>query len=275
MKVSICIPTLCNTQSRLEKLKECIESCLGQTYHDIEVIVVDNASEIDLKSSLGTIEDPRLKIIRNDTTIAMPANFNKALSSATGEILKPMCDDDIIHPDLINGILPFLRDYPFIRIRDRGFNIKSELNWNHDSYQPVLKLNFSWREKYDIIDAVSPTCTIFTRELWEEIGPYSEEVNYIFDYIFMMEAQERYNFIMSINPGCGFRKWAESSTASNRDVLRNFKEMFIFYRRNRSWSFKLSKYLYIIRIFLKVIKNRNLASEFINYLPRYFDTSMT
>lgn len=268
MKVSICIPTLCNTETRFEKLVECIESSLNQSYKHIEVIVLDNASIINIKNKIkNIILDKRLYVFRNEYTISMPSNFNKAISHSSGEIIKPICDDDLIHPDLLSGCLPYIKKHPFMRIRDIGFINKVDISWSN-FYTPIVNTNLGWRKKYDIIDAIAPTCTIFTRTVWENIGPYNEDTNYVWDYIFAMEAQLAYGFVIFENIGCGFRIWDESSTYSNKDRLRNFKEMHTFYRRNKSFNVQVAKYFYLLRNISKNFKEFGLP-ETIRIASKY------
>ena len=54
--ISVIIPTY----NRKEKLKECMESVLGQSYREIEVIVVDDASTDGTEKLFYEISDKRL-----------------------------------------------------------------------------------------------------------------------------------------------------------------------------------------------------------------------
>jgi glycosyltransferase involved in cell wall biosynthesis len=270
MKVSICIPTLCNTEARFQALTECIESALGQSWRDLEVVVSDNASALDLPARLAArFPDKRLAVFRNESTIPMPANFNRALSRATGNVLKPLCDDDLLHPGLITGCVPCLEKHPFLRIRDVQFQDRAEIRWAGE-YAPALLTRLAWRQKYEIVDAISPTCTLFTREVWEAVGPYHEGVEHVWDYVFAMQAQAAFGFTLSTNIGCAFRVWGESSTASNSDPLRNFYEMHVLYKRNRSFNFWVAKQIYLLRELSRASANPRLLPAIVRTLPNYF-----
>jgi glycosyltransferase involved in cell wall biosynthesis len=217
MKVSICIPTLCNTQNRLETLKECIESCLGQTYNDIEVIVVDNASEIDLKSSLGTLKDPRLKIYRNDTTVPMTANFNKSLSYAAGEILKPMCDDDIIHPDFIKTTVEYASEH-FVYVASQKFFVLDEINLDIRSLDDASHIKFE-KKGFNLQKlagrGIFPSATIFPAKLYTSVGGYDEKSGH-FDHEFWVMSTLEFDSIYYEQKLCFFRDWKESYTSRTR-----------------------------------------------------------
>lgn len=107
--VSILIPTF----NREKYMKESIQSALAQTYKNIEVIVVDNAStdktwEICCQC---VKREPRLKVYRNSQNLGPVRNWRKCLEYATGKYSKILWSDDIIAPNFIEKTLPFMQDY--------------------------------------------------------------------------------------------------------------------------------------------------------------------
>ena len=61
-KISVIIPTY----NRKEKLPACVDSVLAQTYQNIEVLVVDDASTDGTEELFREISDPRVKAtVRN------------------------------------------------------------------------------------------------------------------------------------------------------------------------------------------------------------------
>ena len=59
-KVSIVIPVYNNSKY----LRECIDSVINQTYKNIEVIVIDDASEDNSLELVKRIKDSRIRIIK-------------------------------------------------------------------------------------------------------------------------------------------------------------------------------------------------------------------
>ena len=59
-KISVIIPTY----NRKEKLPACVDSVLAQTYQNIEVLVVDDASTDGTEELFREISDPRVKYLR-------------------------------------------------------------------------------------------------------------------------------------------------------------------------------------------------------------------
>ena len=93
--ISVIIPTY----NRKEKLKECMESVLGQSYREIEVIVVDDASTDGTEKLFYEISDKRLKYFRYDTNRGACYARNYGAERAEGELLAFQDSDDLWHPD--------------------------------------------------------------------------------------------------------------------------------------------------------------------------------
>ena len=60
-KFSITIPAYKRTY-----LQECIDSILGQTYTDFELIIVNDASPEDLDSIVNSFSDSRIRYYKNE-----------------------------------------------------------------------------------------------------------------------------------------------------------------------------------------------------------------
>jgi glycosyltransferase involved in cell wall biosynthesis len=110
--VSICIPVY----NMARFLPEAVESVLGQTCTDIELLIADNAS------TDGTYEialdyarrDSRVRVVRNDTNIGANPNFAKCFDLVRGEWLKFVCADDWLGPDCIERMLAASRPGVFV-----------------------------------------------------------------------------------------------------------------------------------------------------------------
>jgi glycosyltransferase involved in cell wall biosynthesis len=106
--VSILVPVY----NRKSMIEECVHSALRQTYQDVEVVIVDNAS------SDGTwevcqrlaVHDRRVRVFQNDSNIGPVRNWRRCLTEARGEYAKFLYSDDLIRPRFLELLMPFLRD---------------------------------------------------------------------------------------------------------------------------------------------------------------------
>jgi glycosyltransferase involved in cell wall biosynthesis len=103
--VTVCIPVY-NCE---QYVGAAIESVLGQTWGDFELVVLDNCSTDRTPQVIRGYDDPRLRIITNDANIGAAGNWNKALAEARGEFLKIVCADDILYPTCLEEQLAPLR----------------------------------------------------------------------------------------------------------------------------------------------------------------------
>lgn len=92
-KVSVVIPT-CN---RPHTLLRAINSVLRQTFRDLELIVVDDASDLEVARELVaqiSAVDPRVSYIRRDRRGGAAAARNTGIEMARGEFIAFQDDDD-------------------------------------------------------------------------------------------------------------------------------------------------------------------------------------
>ncbi len=82
-------------------IRSTVESALAQTYADIEILVVDNASTDGTLAAIADLVDPRLRILRNDTNIGPGRNWNRVLAEASGAYVKVLSADDLLEPHCI------------------------------------------------------------------------------------------------------------------------------------------------------------------------------
>ena len=106
------------TYNSAKYIEDALESVKNQTYKNIELIISDDASEDN------TVEICRnwiskhkanfyaVKIITVEKNTGIPANFNRALNSASGEWIKFVAGDDIIYPDCIKDNIEFVKKNP-------------------------------------------------------------------------------------------------------------------------------------------------------------------
>lgn len=109
-KVSIVIPVY----NRSGIILDTLNSALGQTYPNTEIIVVDNHSDdgtYDVVRNFAELHT-NIKTYRNDTNIGPVANWIKCLEYASGEYLKILWSDDLIAPAFIERTIEFIINNP-------------------------------------------------------------------------------------------------------------------------------------------------------------------
>lgn len=90
------------TRDRPEQLERTVRGALAQRGVDVEVIVVDDASSVDVATVLEGARDPRLKIIRRTASRGVAAARNAGISAARFEWLAFLDDDDLWAPEKLS-----------------------------------------------------------------------------------------------------------------------------------------------------------------------------
>lgn len=109
-RVSVVMPVY----NREEYIQTATESILNQTFQDLELIVVDDASTDETRSILTDYarRDRRIRVIHNKTNIGPAAAANRGFDLAVGEFIAPMDSDDISDPRRLEHEVGFLDANP-------------------------------------------------------------------------------------------------------------------------------------------------------------------
>ncbi len=92
-------------------LREAVESILGQTLRDLELIVVDDGSTDDTPAILGQLHDTRLRTVRQPNK-GVAAARNSGIELARGRYIAQMDADDVSRPERLAREAAFLDDRP-------------------------------------------------------------------------------------------------------------------------------------------------------------------
>ena len=79
-------------------IRQSISSILSQTFRDFELIVCDDCSTDDTLAVLRSIDDPRLRIVRNETNAGVVGSRNRCFALARGQFIAMLDHDDLSRP---------------------------------------------------------------------------------------------------------------------------------------------------------------------------------
>ena len=109
-KVSIGIPNY----NMAGYLGNAIQSALDQTYEDIEILVLDDASTDDSVARIQALADPRIKLLQFDENRGTVAAINQMAAMATGEWYVSLAADDLIEPTTIERMVAAFKADPWL-----------------------------------------------------------------------------------------------------------------------------------------------------------------
>lgn len=75
-----------------------LQSILDQSMQDFEIVVVDDCSSDGSVDVVRSFNDPRIRLLINESNLGGAASYNRAIQEARGEWLVNLDADDWIHP---------------------------------------------------------------------------------------------------------------------------------------------------------------------------------
>ena len=97
-------------------LGEAVESILGQTFDDFELIAIDDGSVDETALILDGYTDPRINRLKNDRNLGLTLTLNRGLDAATGTFIARLDADDVAAVDRLATQVAFLDAHPEIGI---------------------------------------------------------------------------------------------------------------------------------------------------------------
>ena len=109
------ISVILATHNRVQYLDKALTALFENDYPNMEVVVVDGAST---DGTVELLESHKGKITRwvSEPDSGEYDAYNKALSMTTGEIIKPMSDDDILLPGIFEYAASYFLQHPDVAV---------------------------------------------------------------------------------------------------------------------------------------------------------------
>lgn len=119
--ISVVIPLY----NKEEYIVRTIQSVLGQTYSNFELIVVDDGSTDDSKSIVSSIADTRVRLVSQKNSGSAAAR-NTGIRHSTGDIVAFLDADDQWMPTFLEEIVELSKKYPNVGIYGTAYSVYSE-----------------------------------------------------------------------------------------------------------------------------------------------------
>jgi len=93
-----------------------IRSVLDQSFRDFEFIILDDASTDDTVARIQAFDDPRIRLLRNESNLKLAASLNRGLREARGIYIARMDADDVALPGRLAKQVEFMEANPAIGV---------------------------------------------------------------------------------------------------------------------------------------------------------------
>lgn len=107
-RVSVVVPAY----NSAEYIGETIESIIGQTFTDFELIIADHSSTDETLAVVKQYDDPRIRVLTTEAGGGAKRNWDRVTGEATGEFVKLVCGDDTIFPTSLETQVAAFDEHP-------------------------------------------------------------------------------------------------------------------------------------------------------------------
>ncbi len=137
LKISILVPAYETQEVYMSAL---IDSCIGQTYANWELVITDGSATDIVKKTVDTYQDARIRYVRLEGNDGIAENTNRAIEIATGDYCGLLDHDDLLTADALYEMARAVQAHrPVLAYSDED---KCDESGRH-FYDPHFKLDFN------------------------------------------------------------------------------------------------------------------------------------
>jgi glycosyltransferase involved in cell wall biosynthesis len=183
---SVIIPTF-NRETFIEKA---VDSVLGQSFSDLELIVIDDGSTDKTKELISHCSDKRLNYVYQKNQGVANAR-NKGMKLARGEFIAFLDSDDHWVSEKLEVSSDYIKNFPDIHIfhtEEVWYKNGNLLDQKKKHKKPT---GFVY-EKALPICCISISTAVIKKEVFDAVGIFDEELVACEDYDFWLRATHKY-----------------------------------------------------------------------------------
>jgi len=208
-KVSIVLPTY----NGAKYVKQAVDSCLNQTYKNIELIIVDDCSNDETPRIIDSYKDDRIRYLRHKQNEGLPYALNTGFAKATGQYLTWTSDDNQYLPKAIEELVSLLEKNPDVDFVYADY-------WAHFLETDERELRTT-PDNLDLEKAneVGP-CFLFTRRAYKEVGAYDPKYKLVEDYDYWIRICKKFKALHCPHPLYIYGEHSKSLTRTKRVAVK-------------------------------------------------------
>lgn len=166
------VTIILTTLNSARYVERSVQSCLAQTYTNLELIIVDGGSTDGTLAVLAAYRDPRIRIIHQQGNQGkLPGALNLGMANANGCYITWTQDDSWYEPDAIHVMVEQLENCHDVGLVYTDFWCVDE-EGKPFKYQAVNPPE----PEFFLVEDVVGQCFLFRREVYEKVGP--QDVQY-------------------------------------------------------------------------------------------------
>jgi len=169
-------------------LRTSLESVLGQSFINFELLIVDDGSKDGSWEYLLSCEDKRIVTYRNESNKGLFYNLNFLLQKSKAPLFKLWAQDDVMYPQCLQSFVHFAEDHPGMGFIYSGRDIIDENNaiitpGDIDDTPPVISTELHARIAFftgSIAGNIANVCLV--KSALNEVGLFNMDMKISADF---------------------------------------------------------------------------------------------
>jgi glycosyltransferase involved in cell wall biosynthesis len=231
----VLVSVIMATYNRGVGILESIESVLGQTVQDLELVVINDGGDEGIEHLLESLNSGKIRYFRLQKNMGHAAALNEGVRRSRGKYIAYLDDDDVYYPNHLELLLKGLRHGGKIAYS----NTKMVAGSVEDGRFQENTVKGQWRLEFDKDKLMENNflanfCVMHEKEIFAEIGLFFDDLRVVMDWEFWLRASLSYDF-SHVDAYTGEYRFKESNVTTTKrlwidfftDLIRNY---YAYYR---------------------------------------------
>src|SRR6266480_1360342 len=181
--VSIVLPTHNGSQY----LERAVQSCLEQTFTDLELIIVDDCSTDRTPQIIAEFaaQDSRIRPVRHEINRRLPGALNTGFAMSRGRYLTWTSDDNLYRPNAIETMVSALDE-------DQGVGLVYSAMTLIDNEDRPLCPDYCYSPDELPFTCSVAACFLYRREVYDSVGDYNEDLFLAEDWDYWIRVADKF-----------------------------------------------------------------------------------
>jgi alpha-1,3-rhamnosyltransferase len=251
-KVSIIIPTY----NGEKYIKGTIESCLNQTYPNVETIVIDDCSNDNTVSILKEYGE-KIRLYLNEENQGISKNVNKGVGLSEGKYFILLGHDDLLAKNHVEVMVNEFINDTLVAIHCNSMLIDSlgkKIKLSRDNITQIKKTNNCIFE-LSIDNFISSCGMIHKKKVFEKVKGWDETYKLYGEWLYYIKSLEHGSIGYSDKVHAFYRRHETNitNTFQNENTRKNLE---IYFNNCRSKAIKQGKFNLIQLLNIKIYNTR-------------------
>lgn len=272
------VSVIVSSYNHADYIEECLLSIIGQTYKNIELIVIDDGSKDNSAEIISELAEKYNFSFLTQENKGLTKTLNAMWRSSKGQYIIPFGSDDVMLPERVALQVDYMRNHPEtgicggnIELIDSKGQLYPEKRQNRNI--PFRRMNFE--DVFLELKPYVPATTLFIRrEALEKVDGFDENIR-LEDLMIELKITYAGYFIDCLGvPLAKYRKHESNTYKNHKFMIESILATYECFKEHS--AYETVKYKALNSMFLKVSNRDKLfAKELLKKIPFKFWTKKT